>query len=283
MSTRRAAKAGRLAPYLAGFHARFRTGLQYRAAAWAGFSTQAAWGVIRIAVMAAFVLGNAHIESPMEIEALVAYIWLGQAMFFLIPWRTDVELSQLIRSGALAYELARPIDLYWFWFTRTAGAKLSGLVLRAIPLLLLAMVVLPALGLDEWALPLPAGWDSALAWIGMTVIAAAMSAAVTTAVSTTMFWTISGEGVAAVMPTFVIFFSGLIVPIPLFPVWAQPIFNALPFRAIADVPFRMYAGDIASNAFLPEAVFALGWTAAIIGFGRLLVRRGTRRVVIQGG
>lgn len=283
MSRRVKGRAGPLAPYVAGFHARFRTGLQYRAAAWAGFATQAAWGVIRIAVMAAFVLGNAHVESPMEIEALVAYIWLGQAMLFLIPWRIDVELSELIRSGALAYELARPIDVYWFWFTRTAGAKLAGLVLRAVPLVVLAMVVLPLLGLDFWALAPPARWDSALAWAGLTAIAAVMSAAVTTAVSTTMFWTISGEGVSAVMPTFVTFFSGLIVPIPLFPDWAQPIFNALPFRAIADVPFRMYAGDIPPDAFLFEAVFAIGWTAVIIGIGRLLVRRGTRRVVIQGG
>jgi ABC-2 type transport system permease protein len=98
-----------------------------------------------------------------------------------------------------------------------------------------------------------------------------------------LLWTISGEGMARVVPSLVIVFSGMVVPLPLFPAWSQPLLAALPFRGLADVPFRIYSGHI-PLADAPAAILlSLVWAGALIAIGRLLLARGFRRVVVQGG
>ena len=85
------------------------------------------------------------------------------------------------------------------------------------------------------------------------------------------------------MPALCYVFSGMLIPIPLFPNWAQPLLNFLPFRDLADVPFRIYMGHI-PLAQVPVLLFhQLAWTTALILAGRWLLARGMSRLVVQGG
>jgi ABC-2 type transport system permease protein len=40
------------------------------------------------------------------------------------------------------------------------------------------------------------------------------------------------------------FFAGLVIPIPLMPIWLQKIVYVLPFRLTCDLPFRIYSRHI---------------------------------------
>ena len=63
----------------------------------------------------------------------------------------------------------------------------------------------------------------------------------------------------------------------------QPLLRVLPFRGLADVPYRLYSGDIpADQAFAPIALSVV-WTVALVLTGRFLLARGTRVLVVQGG
>ena len=84
-------------------------------------------------------------------------------------------------------------------------------------------------------------------------------------------------------PAIVTILSGMIVPIPLYPDWAQTILNFLPFRGLVDVPFRLYLGHIPPGELPFLLAHQLAWTLAIVIFGRWVLSRGLRRVVIQGG
>ena len=103
--------------YRAIVSARFRTLLQYRAAALAGLGTQLFWGLIRVMIMEAFYLSS-NSSQPMGIEDVITYIWLGQAFLGLQPWNMDPDLKTFIRSGGVSYELLRPLDLYANWYSR---------------------------------------------------------------------------------------------------------------------------------------------------------------------
>ena len=59
--------------YRAIVSARFRTLLQYRAAALAGLGTQLFWGLIRVMIMEAFYLSS-NSSQPMGIEDVITYI-----------------------------------------------------------------------------------------------------------------------------------------------------------------------------------------------------------------
>ena len=75
----------------------------------------------------------------------------------------------------------------------------------------------------------------------------------------------------------------MIVPLPLFPDWAQPIVQALPFAGLVDLPFRVFTGHIPAGAVASVLQQQIFWTIALVVFGRWLLSLGMRRVVVQGG
>jgi ABC-2 type transport system permease protein len=260
--------------YLAILSARCRTLLQYRAAAVAGLGTQLFWGLLRVMIFEAFYRSTTAAQ-PMAYSDIVSYVWLGQATLLLLPWNVDRDIQAMIRSGTVAYEMLRPLDLYTFWFSRAVAMRTAPTLLRAVPMFIVAGLFL---GLKP-----PPSWASTAAWIVTTLGALCLSAAMTTLLNISLLWTISGEGIARIIPGAIVIFSGLVIPLPLFPDWAQWFLNALPFRGLMDAPFRVYVGHIPPEGL--GAVFAhqMGWTLALILFGRWLLSRGTRRLVVQGG
>ncbi len=261
-------------PYLTVLSARFRLLLQYRAAAAAGFGTQLFWGFIRVMIFEAFYRSStAH--QPMTLPQAVTYVWLGQAFFALLPWTVDPDVRTMIRTGTVAYELLRPVDLYGIWYARAFAQRTAPTLLRSVPMLLAA-------GL-WFGMMWPPSWASAGAWALSTAAAALLSSAISLLMTISLLWTISAEGVARLMPSLALTLSGLLIPLPLFPDWAQPILNALPFRYVVDTPFRLYMGQIPASDLPAILATQLAWTLALALFGRFLVSQASRRLVVQGG
>ncbi|MBM4084790.1 MAG: hypothetical protein FJ272_08380 [Planctomycetes bacterium] len=261
-------------PYWAVLSGRYRVLLQYRAAALAGFATQLFWGVMRVMIFTAFYLSSTT-PPPMTLPEIITYVWLGQALLLLLPWGWDTEVAQAIRTGNVAYELVRPVDLYWLWYCRAVAMRTAPALLRAFPMFVVAGLF--------FGLAAPASWTSAGAFAAATLGALLLSAAITAFLNISLFWTISGEGIIRLVPAGVMLLSGIIVPLPFFPDWAQPVLNALPFRGIMDVPFRLYMGHIPPQHAPALVAHQLAWTAAIVLLGRWTLARGLRRVVVQGG
>lgn len=271
-----------LLPYFAIVAARFKVLLQYRAAALAGFGTQLFWGLIKVMVFVAF-YETVAAAPPMTFSQVLVYVWLGQALLAMLPWNVDPEVAAEIRSGAVAYSLLRPLDLYGFWFARTLAFRSAPTLLRMLPMLGVTYLVLPLLGMDAWALPPPAtpvsGTLFVLALVGMLFL----STAFTTILHVALMWTISGEGLNRIMPALVMVLSGLVVPLPLLPDWLQPFLYWQPFRGLADVPYRIYSGHIPADAALLEIGVQWLWFVIMVGLGYRLLLRARRKLVIQGG
>jgi len=260
--------------YWAIFTARFRMLLQYRAAAVAGLVTQVFWGLLRMMIFGAF-YGSGGGEQPMSCAQVVTYIWLGQAMFRLLPWMPDRGVQAMIRTGTVAYELVRPVRLYWLWYTRSLADLTAPTLLRSVPMFVIALLFLD--------MQLPASPAAAGAWAVSTGLAVLLAASVMTLLTISMLWTISGEGIANLTAAAVILLSGIVVPLPLFPDWAQPMLNVLPFRGIMDTPFRIYMGHLAPGAWAAALGHQLAWIVLLAALGRGVLARGVRRLVVQGG
>jgi ABC-2 type transport system permease protein len=129
----------------------------------------------------------------------------------------------------------------------------------------------------------PPSWLALAGWLITTLGAILLSGAVSALLAITLFWTVSADGVTRMAASLTVVFSGLILPLPLFPGWAQAALNLLPFRGLMDIPFRIYMGHIPSERAPLELLFQLAWTAALILAGRGMLARGTRRLVVQGG
>ena len=251
-----------------------RSLLQYRATAVAGIATQLVFGLIMVMIYEAFYRSTTT-PMPMSLRETVAYVWLGQAMLGMFPWNVDPELRQQIRTGGVAYELLRPVDLYGLWYARAMARRSAPTLLRAVPMFIVAGLFL---GLQP-----PPTWQCAATWAAATGGALLLSCAITTLLAITLMWTISGEGISLLVISIVSFMSGLYVPLPFFPDWLADLADVLPFRGLADIPFRLYLGHIPPSDSLPLLAHQLGWVGALILLGRLLLARGRRRLVVQGG
>jgi ABC-2 type transport system permease protein len=270
-----------MGPYLAIVSARFRMLLQYRAAAIAGLWTQVFFGFVLIMVYEAF-YRSTDAPQPLSFPQLASYVWLGQALLATLPWNADPELRAMVRSGAVAYELCRPVDLYALWFARALAWRTAPTVLRAAPMAFFAIAVLPWLGLPEWRLapPSPA---AGLAFALALCAALALSCAISTLIHITLLWTVSGDGMVMLLTAATSLFSGLIIPLPLFPDGLRAVLEWLPFAGVADQPYRVYTGNLPPGELGLVLARQLAWTVLLIALGRWLIGRGVRRLVVQGG
>jgi ABC-2 type transport system permease protein len=256
------------------FRARFLAQLQYRAAALAGFGTQVFFGFVRIMIFAAFFRSAAG-PHPMTYEEVVTYVWLGQATLMLLLWRPDPDIEGLFRTGHVAYEMLRPVDLYGLWFARAIANRAAPTLIRAIPMLLLAFLF--------FGLKLPPSWASFGAWIVATAGALVLSGSIGVLLMVSLFWTVSGRGIVILVNTGVWALSGIILPLPLLPDWVRPIVAFLPFRGLMDTPFRLWIGHMPPHEVVGALAHQLLWVVAFIALGRWLLARGRRRLVVQGG
>ncbi len=264
-------------PYLAIVAARFRTLLQYRAAALGGLVTQIFFGVVRIMILEGF-YRSASAAPPMTLEQAVGYVWLGQATLALFPWNVDEEIRTQAREGTVVYELCRPLDLYALWYARALAFRAAPTLLRLVPMFLVAGLLFPP-GLG---LPPPPSLAAGLAWVVALGGALVLSAALTLLTHVGVLWALGTDGVPVLMMTIATLLGGLVIPLPLFPDWAQPVLAALPWSGAMDLPARLYTGQLPAGDVALVLVHQLGWTAILVAIGRWLLGRQARRLVVQG-
>ena len=264
--------------YLSFFRIRFLAGLQYRAAAWAGITTQFAWGFMNILMFRAF-YAAAPDAFPMEFGQLSSYIWLQQALLAMfMTWFFDNDIFDSISSGGVAYELSRPCDLYWMWFVKNMAVRLSRAVLRCAPILLVA-AILPA----PYGLCLPASAQGALLFLLSAVLGFLVLVAFSMLIYISAFYTISPMGLRILTTSVLEFLTGALIPIPFFPDWLQPVLYALPFASMQNTPFLVYTGYISSVEALEAVGLQCIWLVVLVTVGRFAIKPALRRVVIQGG
>jgi ABC-2 type transport system permease protein len=245
-------------------------------------TTQVFWGFIKIMILEAFYAASSA-PQPMSFAQVVAYVWLGQAFLGLLPWSLDRDIREMIRTGSVSYELLRPLDLYWIWYFRAMAWRTAVTLLRCIPLIVFAGLLLRIIGMQDIALSLPPDVPAFLFFTASLILALFLSCALTTQAHILMMWTISGEGAVTIIGVAMTIFSGMIIPLPLFPDWMQLFFRLLPFHCLVDAPYRIYSGNIVGTEAAGILLQQAAWLVAILAIGRMLARRGMRRLVVQGG
>ena len=264
--------------YLAIFRIRFANSLQYRTAALAGMATQFAWGFMEILAFLAFWRVNPR-AFPMEFSQTVSYIWLQQAFLALfMMWFFEGEIFDAITKGGIAYDLARPFDLYWRWFTQSAANRLAKTVLRCSPILLVAFLVPQPLKMS-----LPTSGLSFLLFLVSSFLSLGVVVAFSMLVYISTFYTLSPTGVRIISAVLADFLAGAIVPLPFFPEPFRTVAEALPFAAMQNMPLRIYSGNIGGVDALWGLGFQVFWLVTLIIIGRFTMGQALNKVVIQGG
>lgn len=264
--------------YISYFKTRLLTGLQYKEAAIAGLMTQFFWGFLNIMVYQSF---YAHTKANIDINLteLVTYVWLNQAFFALIYLRVrDSEIMDSIKNGTVAYELCRPYDLYWWWYIKFISKKYASVLLRFLPVILLALI-LP----KPYNLSLPISLLSFILFLISLILGSFVLISITMIVQSISFYTYQENGISSIIHTIAELLSGFVLPLPLLPNIIRNISEYLPFRLIGDLPFRIYSGNIGTNYAIKSITLQIIWIIILLIIGRLIMKKTLKKVCIQGG
>ncbi|MET9554965.1 ABC-2 family transporter protein [Streptomyces sp. NPDC006645] len=255
----------------------FRRYATYRTATAAGVFTNTVFGFIGAYTYIALWEQRPNLGGY-DLSQALTYVWLGQALLMacaMMGGGFEDELMERIRTGDVAIDLYRPADLQLWWMASDLGRAAFHLLGRGI-----VPMVFGALAFDL-ALPTrPAVW---LAFLFSVFLGIVVSFAVRYLVALSAFWLLDGAGVGQIAFLAGLFFSGMLLPLTLFPGALGEIARALPWSSLLQVPADVFLGRHTGWGLVGAFAFQAGWAVALLALGRLLQSVATRRVVVQGG
>ena len=255
----------------------FRRHATYRAATAAGVFTNTVFGFIVAYTYMALWDVRPRLGGY-DVSEAVTYVWLGQALLMtcaMMGGGFEDELSERIRTGDIAVDLYRPADLQLWWLAGDLGRAAFHLLGRGIvPMVLGALAFDLALPRSPWT------WAAFLVSVSLGVV---VSFGLRFLVALSAFWLMDGAGAMQMAMLAGLFFSGMLLPLTLFPGLLGEVARALPWSSLLQVPADVFLGKRTGWGLVQAYAFQAGWAVALLLAGRLLQSVATRRVVVQGG
>lgn len=249
----------------------FRRHSTYRQAALAGLTTNIVFGLLRAAVLLA-VLAQRPVVAGYDVAAAVTFVWLGQGLLTVVLLWGDTELATRIRTGDVVIDLGRPWDLQAALLAGDLGRAGFAVLARLVPPMAFGAALFPI----RWP-ERPATW--ALFAVA-AMLAVVVSFGIRFLLNASAFWLLDARGVFAVWGVVGGVLSGLVIPLAWFPEWARTALAFTPAPSLFQTPIDVFlergepVGALAGQAF---------WAVLLLGIGRVVLHRGSRRLVVQGG
>ncbi len=255
----------------------FRRYATYRMATAAGVFTNTVFGFIVAYAYLALWAERPHLGGYDQAQALT-FVWVGQALLAAVALLSGGgldELQERIRSGDIAVDLYRPADLQLWWLAGDLGRAALQLIGRgAVPM---------AVGALCFELALPGEVLTWCCFLFSVTLAVVVSFALRYLVALASFWLLDGAGLAMISGLACMFFSGLVLPLRVFPGGFGEVAQLLPWAAVLQVPADVLLGARTGGALAEGLAFQAAWGVALLALGRLVQRAATRKVVVHGG
>ncbi|MFH8370287.1 ABC transporter permease [Streptomyces sp. NPDC018031] len=255
----------------------FRRYATYRVATAAGVFTNAVFGFI-VAYTYTALWDQRPRLGGYDMSQALTFVWLGQALLAtaaLMGGSFQEELQERIRTGDIAVDLYRPVDLQLWWLAGDLGRAAFHLLGRGV-----APMALGALAFD---LTLPTSVLTWLFFLLSVVLGLLVGFAVRYLVALTAFWLLDGSGVTMMSALLCLFFSGMILPLTVFPGLLGEIARVLPWSAMLQVPADVFLQEHTGAGLARALGFQVAWAVALFAAGRALQSAATRKVVVHGG
>jgi ABC-2 type transport system permease protein len=215
-----------------------------------------------------------------DVTDAITFCFLTQALIGPVQIFGGMELTERIRTGDVAIDLYRPVDLQGWWLAEDLGRAAFALAFRGAPPLLTGML---AFHLHP---PEPGRWA---AFAVAVLLAVLVGFGVRYVAALCVFWLHDDRGVQAVALVASLFFSGMLLPLVVFPGALGAIAAELPWAALIQIPADVFLGKAShfglhgTAGLLASYGFQACWALALLAAGRMLTGAARRKLVIHGG
>lgn len=261
--------------YLAFATKSFQKRMQYRVANLAGLTTNFFFLLVQIFVYTAFYAARPG-PQPLNLDEIITYFVLCQVSFMLMPfWGARSEITTAIKGGDVVLQLTKPVDFQAYWFADECGRASYYFFMRGLPTFFISLLF--------FNVAIPQQPTVLIAFAISMTLSIFMSAAITITIFSSAFWTLDTTGISGIAYSIITLFSGMLVPLALWPEGLAYVARWLPFEGLIDVPFSIYLGKIRGGAVWIAIGKQMMWNLFFLGLGRLLLNRGFSGLVVQGG
>ena len=255
----------------------FRRYSTYRAATLAGIFTNSVFGVIYSFAYLALWAQNPD-AGGYDANDAVTFVWLGQALLMTVAlWGggTTDDLAERIRTGDVAIDLYRPVGLVGWYLAADLGRALYHFLTRGLAPTVVGFVL--------FDISLPSSPAAGICFLLSIPLAVTVSFGLRFLVASTAFWLLDATGPRILSGALALFFSGMALPLVLFPGWLGALAESLPWAATIQVPNDIWLGRYTGVGLIGALAFQAGWALALLAACQVVLRLATRKVVVQGG
>lgn len=218
--------------------------------------------------------GNATLGG-MNMEQMTTYVaisWMARAFYFN---NLDSEIAREIKDGSVAIQFIRPYQYLLVKIFQSLGEATFRLLLFTTPGMIIVYFILPIRLPND-----PAVWGVFLA---MLVFSFLINSQINILTGLFAFFVENNEGMMRMKRVAVDLFSGLIVPVSLFPLWAEGVLKWLPFQAITYLPSAVFTGKVTGSAISQVFGVQLLWFVVLLLPIYWIWQRARTRLFVQGG
>ncbi|MBU7594872.1 ABC transporter permease [Metabacillus halosaccharovorans] len=218
--------------------------------------------------------GKESIEglSAVQMTTYIAVSWMARAFYFN---NIDREIALEIKEGKVAVELIRPYNYLGMKTMQAFGEGIFRLVFFSVPGMVIVALVFPM----EFS-------TNGLTWLlfaSSLVFSFIVNTQINLITGMLTFFLFNNDGLMRAKRVIIDLFSGLLLPISFYPIWAQDIMVYFPFQAISYIPSMIFTEGIKGNEVL-QAILLQGFWAFVLFLPiQVLWAIAKKRMIIQGG
>lgn len=262
--------------YLSLFIATFRSTVAYKSAVFAGmFATVVSIGILVSLWSRVLVETGRGSIKDFDLPAVTTYFVCGNLFALLLQNEVDTRVAGEIYRGDHICALVRPIDYRRGHLVLGMAVIASRALVLALPLLLVAAVVLPMTS------PLPG--DLLLGLVSL-ILALAIALNANLLLGLVGFATSNTWGVRYIYGSLLTALSGQVVPLSLLPSLIRRLLECLPFAAMISMPMQVLQHRYASRSHLLIILSVqLTWVVVLNLIGRFAWKRLHTQAQAVGG
>lgn len=238
---------------------------------WAIYSAHAAEN------MTAFSADN--VIGGFNFAQMLTYVMLSSIVVELAYAAMSMgEITDDVRYGLIGMRLIKPISYRAQLAFSSVGSFTARMLIIGAPLTLVSTLVM-VFGFGLTGIT----WYNVILFVVACFLSLLIRDAIEFLFGQLAFYTQAMFGVFSITQVVTAFLSGAMVPLSLFPEWAQTVLSYTPFPSMISMPVRLFMGMLSWREVLVSFAVALAWIVALNVLGALLYKTSVRKVVVFGG
>lgn len=209
---------------------------------------------------------------------MLMYVVLAAVVGEVIYNGTMGEITDDVRYGLIGMRLMKPISYRAQLGFMGFGSFVARFLIIGVPMLTIGTLVM-VFGFGLTGIM----WYNILLFVPACLFSMLLEEAIGFLFGQMAFHTQAMFGVNSITNVIIGFLSGAMIPLSIFPSWAQTALMYTPFPSMLSMPIRLFMGQLGWAETAAAFGFSLVWIVALNVLGCLLYKTSVKKVVVFGG